>query len=187
MYHDIKTVIPKSEDGFFVDTNVWYWTTYVASKSFLARQPQDYQVDYYPTFIESALENNADLYYSPLTLIELANLIERSEWEIYKAYNSSDNITLKKFRGIPAERSAVLDEIKAAWSSIKSMATELVSDLNSQTSDDFIDTIEKYKIDGYDALYYQIMKHHDVKNIITDDKDFRLINDINFYSCYPSR
>ncbi|HIF9339232.1 TPA: type II toxin-antitoxin system VapC family toxin [Photobacterium damselae] len=186
MYHNIKNVLPASKDGFFVDTNVWYWTTYVASKSFVAKQPQDYQVEHYPSFIEAALENEADLFYSPLTLIELANLIERSEWEIYKAYHGGENISLKKFRGIPVERKAVLNEIKTAWLSIQAMAKELTTDLNSQTSELFIETIENYKIDGYDALYYQIMKQNKVDKIITDDKDFRPIGDIHFYSCYPS-
>jgi predicted nucleic acid-binding protein len=184
MFHDIKQVTSEKDASYFVDTNVWYWCTYAASKSFLAKTPQKYQVDYYPSFVENALENNSTLYCSPLTLVELANLIERSEWEIYKAYTQDSTINLKAFRKKPTERKAVLNEIKIAWQSVKELATELPFNIDSETSDTFIQSLSSYKVDGYDALFHQIMNENEIGNIITDDKDFRSIDDIDVFGCY---
>jgi len=184
MFNDIRNSSSTDTDRFFVDTNVWYWTTYIPSKSFLAKRPKDYQVEHYPEFIESALNNKATLYYSPLTLVELTNLIERSEWEIYKAYKEDNGLSLKKFRNIPAERKAVLEEIKNAWISIQGMANELPAKLNDDLSTPFISIVESYTVDGYDALYYHFMKENGISKIITDDKDFRGVKDITLYTCY---
>lgn len=184
MYHDIRKISPQSSDAFFVDTNVWYWCTYVASKSFIAKRPKNYQVEKYPEFIESALNCGAKLYYSPLSLVELASLIERSELEIFKAYRNDQQTQLKKFRSIPQEREAVIGEIKTAWASIRSMAIELPIAFKDDLSGNLISTIEAHGVDGYDALYYLLMKELGISKIITDDKDFRGIDHINLYSCY---
>ncbi|WP_448652601.1 type II toxin-antitoxin system VapC family toxin [Pseudomonas fluorescens] len=183
-FNDIRHSSSTDSDHFFVDTNVWYWATYISSKTFLAKRPKDYQVEHYPDFIESALNNKATLYYSPLILVELTNLIERSEWEIYKAYQGDKDIPLKRFRNIPVERKAVLEEIKTAWASIQGMANELPTPLGEDLSTPFISIVESYTVDGYDALYYHFMKENGISNIITDDKDFRGLSDITLYTCY---
>lgn len=184
MYHDIRKVSPGSDDAFFVDTNVWYWCTYVASKSFIAKRPKDYQIENYPEFIESALNCGAKLYYSSLSLVELAGLIERSELEIYKAYRNGQETQLKRFRSISQERKSVLAEIKTAWASIQSMASELPTIFKEDLSKNLMETLEGHGVDGYDALYYQLMKEKGISKIITDDKDFRGIDHISLYSCY---
>ena len=184
MYHDIRKVSPSGDDAFFVDTNVWYWCTYVASKSFIAKRPKDYQIENYPEFIESALNCGAKLYYSPLSLVELAGLIERSELAIFNAYHNDQETQLKRFRSIPKERGLVLAEIKTAWASIQSMANELPVTFKDDLSKNLMGTLESHGVDGYDAIYYQLMKEGDISKIITDDKDFRGIDHISLYSCY---
>jgi len=184
MFYDIKGVTSEKGKSYFVDTNVWYWCTYAASKSFLAKTPQKYQIDHYPNFVESVMSQGSTLYCSPLILVELANLIERSEWEIHKAYKQDPSIRLKAFRKNAAERKSVLNEIEIAWETVKSMATELSFSIDGNTSDSFIQSLNNYNIDGYDALYHQMMDEYKVDNIITDDKDFRKIETINVFGCY---
>ena len=184
MYVDIRKVPPVSGDVFFVDTNVWYWATYIASKTFIVNRPKDYQVDTYPEFIESALNNGAKLYYSPLTLVELTGLIERSEFEIYKAYHGNPGFQFKRFRAMTKERQAVVDEVKTAWASIQGMANELPVKLECGMSENLITIIERHGVDGYDALYCHFMMENGISKIITDDKDFRNIDNLHLYSCY---
>ncbi|WP_324051714.1 type II toxin-antitoxin system VapC family toxin [Aeromonas caviae] len=188
-FMNIRKIDPSksNKERFFVDTNVWYWLTYVSSKQFLANPPSDYQTTIYPDFIEKVLQGGSELYYTQLTLVELANIIERAELAIYNAKIGSGEqkiSNIKKFRKIKDARTNVLNEIEVAWQSIKNIAKELPVNLHSGILPEFLSTIQSFKLDGYDVLYYQIMKNNNIKNIITDDKDFIHINDIDVYCCY---
>lgn len=183
MFVDIKKAASPEGEKFFVDTNVWYWTTYIPSKEYVALKPDDYQTEHYPQFIEDALNNKSTLYYSPLMLAELAGLIERSELAIYRAFHGE--IKLKRFRSIKAERSAVIGEIRSAWETINQIASPLPANIDTEFSEKLLEITEKNLVDGYDALYYFVMRENGLQNIITDDKDFKGIPDINLYSCYP--
>lgn len=184
MWVDIKKNKPSSEHGYFVDTNVWYWATYAASKTFYGNAPRDYQILHYPEFIQDALDVKAKLYYSPLVLVELSSLIENSELGIYRALNSSPKFPIKNFRGIEAERKAVLNEIDNAWAQVKGMAEPLPLGVGEKVDDSVMGLIRDFKIDGYDALYCHFMKESGVTNILSDDKDFRYVGGLSLYSCY---
>ncbi|MBD8625256.1 type II toxin-antitoxin system VapC family toxin [Pseudomonas sp. CFBP 13727] len=184
MFIDIKKQAPSEGESYFVDTNVWYWITYASSKTFTGNGPKGYQTEFYPNFIEQALDNKGTLYYSPLTLVELTRLIERSEFEIFKAYKKTPDATLKSFRRIGSERKAVIQELKSAWEQVQSLAKELPAHLELGVADSIMKTVETNLVDGYDALYCHFMSENKVPNIITDDKDFKGIAGINLYSCY---
>ncbi|MBD8091691.1 PIN domain-containing protein [Pseudomonas fluorescens] len=184
MFLDIRKKEPEKGDIFFVDTNVWYWTTYAASKQFYTKAPKDYQIELYPNFIEKALTNEAELYYSPLTLIELTSLIERSEFEVFKAFEGDPNYTFKRFRNNGAQRTAVIEELRTAWGQVQAMAKELPVTVEAGAAENLITIIEKYKVDGYDALYIKFMQDNKIENIITDDKDYRSIDGVHLYGCY---
>jgi predicted nucleic acid-binding protein len=186
MFLDIRKKEPAKGDIFFVDTNVWYWTTYAASKQFFTKAPKDYQIEFYPNFIEKALTNEADLYYSPLTLIELTSLIERSEFEVFKAFEGDPNYTFKRFRNNDAQRKSVIEELRTAWGQVQAMAKELPATIETGLSENLISMVENYRIDGYDALYIKFMQDNKISNIITDDKDFRKIDGVNLYGCYET-
>ncbi|MEX6663649.1 type II toxin-antitoxin system VapC family toxin [Pseudomonas sp. W2-17] len=186
MFLDIRNNEPSKDAVYFVDTNVWYWTTYAASKKFLGNAPQDYQIEFYPGFIEKALAHNATLHYTSLTLVELTSLIERSEFEIFKAFNGDPKYKIKQFRKDNAQRKAVLAEIDSAWEQIQAMASELPTSLPNGSSAELISIINAHPVDGYDALYVKIMSDHKIANIITDDKDFRAVTGLNLYGCYPN-
>jgi len=185
MFLDIRKPISIESGGkYFIDTNVWYWMTYISSKEFIANPPEEYQVETYPAFVEKALDENAELYYSPLILVELARLIERSEHAIYKRYNGE--LSIKRFRKIAGERKAVIQEIKSAWDTIRSMAAPLAVSVDCAFSESLLDVIERYGLDGYDAVYCRAMEENGIINIITDDKDFRAVDGFKLYGCYPT-
>ena len=186
MFLDIRRPINiESGEKYFIDTNVWYWMTYIPSKEFVANPPREYQVETYPAFVEKALDENAKLYYSPLILVELAGLIERSEHAIYNKRHNGD-ISLKRFRKIEAERRAVVKEIESAWDTIRGMAIPLAVSVDHAFSESILDVIQRYNLDGYDAVYCRVMEENGIINIITDDKDFRAVNNFRLYGCYPA-
>ncbi|PCC98989.1 PIN domain-containing protein [Halopseudomonas pelagia] len=184
MLRDIKNVSPGKGELFFVDTNVWYWMTYFASKSFVPKGPKQYQIENYPNFIEQAVNNKAVLYYSPLMLIELTSLIERAEFEIFKAFKNDQNFSFKRFRNDQHQRKVVIDELHLAWEQVRQLAIELPAKIGDDLECKVLDYLRNFNIDGYDSLYYYFMKQNNIVNIITDDKDFRGLDGIELYSCF---
>lgn len=80
---DIRQDSPQTGDVFLVDTNVWYWLTYSPASS----SAQPYQITHYPQYFVEAIECSARLGYSGLSLVELASLIERTEYQL-SSYSS---------------------------------------------------------------------------------------------------
>lgn len=175
---DISSIEPSSDDVFFVDTNVWYWLTYASSKTFLdpSQEPQKYQTDSYPSFIQKAMDANSKLYYSPLSLAELANTIESKEFEIFEMFNAGvgngKRVHRKKFRKIASERKGVVQEVDAAWATITTLGSSLDCELSQKLSEDSLDTFKASLLDPYDSFFVEIMKSNGLNKIITDDVDF---------------
>lgn len=173
---DITTTEPKSDDVFFVDTNVWYWLTYASSKTFLNKDqaPSEYQTTLYPDFIQKALNVSAKLYYSPLSLAELANTIENIEFGIFEMFNINDGkrIHRKQFRKIAKERKGVVQEVEAAWDTIASLANSLDCELTEKLSEASMEIFKSSNLDPYDAFFIEIMRTNNLTKIITDDADF---------------
>ncbi len=173
---DITTTEPKSDDVFFVDTNVWYWLTYASSKTFLNKDqaPSEYQTTLYPDFIQKALNVSAKLYYSPLSLAELANTIENIEFGIFEMFNKNDGkrIHRKQFRKIAKERKGVVQEVEAAWDTIASLANSLDCELTEKLSEASMEIFKSSNLDPYDAFFIEIMRTNNLTKIITDDADF---------------
>ena len=185
---DISAIEPSANDVFFVDTNVWYWLTYASSKTFLdpSQEPQKYQTDSYPSFIQKAMDANSKLYYSPLSLAELANTIERKEYEIFDMFNATNNngqrVHRKKFRKIASERKGVVQEVDAAWAMITTIGNSLDCELTEKLSEDSLDTFKASMLDPYDSFFFEIMKLNGLNKIITDDIDFDSANGLEIFT-----
>ncbi|MCI0690541.1 hypothetical protein L0337_00875 [candidate division KSB1 bacterium] len=79
---NIRSDLPKPDDAFLVDTNVWYWMIY--SRAGQADQPpKPYQLRDYPAYIRNARQASAKLYRCGLSLAGLAHQIEQVEREIF--------------------------------------------------------------------------------------------------------
>lgn len=179
---DIRRDVPTAEDIFFVDTNVWYWLTYpkadLPSLSSRSR-PREYQIQTYPTYLESTQQASATLYCSGLTLSELAHRIEKIECEIIHG----QGFPLKRFRQeYPAERRGVFEEIEASWAQITSFAEVLPLSVDATSTEAALARLSGELIDGYDLFILETMKAHGVTQVITDDGDYSTVSGIQVFT-----
>jgi len=170
---DLNATKPIRGEKYFVDTNVWFWTTYVASKDMsIPNAPEDYQVNDYSQFLERIISDGAELCHSVLTLSEIANIVEKKELEIYKRNENLDVFDKKSFRKITEQRNTVIEEVKMAWSVINSMSTCIPVNLDLDFAKSTISVIEEGVLDSYDSFFVQVMRNCNIDCLITDDDDF---------------
>jgi len=174
---DITTDTPQTGDGFLVDSNVWFWLTYPAA-SLCAEQ---YQLTYYPDYMNKALSVNAKIFRSGLSLAELAHMIERTERDIYSQYVKP--ISLKEYRhNAPAERTRIVSNVQAAWSQVKTLAMSLDLTIDESVTEAALSQLQTAKMDGYDLFIRESMKNHSIVQVITDDGDFATIPGIQVFT-----
>lgn len=179
----IATSRPVHTDKYFVDTNVWFWFTYCASKEInTSKKPRRYQIERYPEFIEKALDAGAKLFHCPLVFSELANVIERTEYDIFKSGNSCNNVSRKQFRAMQGERAKVIQEIKVAWKTVSSVSSCLDITLTERTAAQAMTCLESAPLDAYDAFYLQAMSSEGITKLITDDRDFMVAGVESIYT-----
>ena len=111
---DIRSDTPKKDDVFFVDTNVWFWMTY-ASASAASNPPKPYQITDYPKYVNAALDVGAEVCHSGLSMAELANLIEKTEYDIYRGFVNSQIFPKEYRHNEKSERERIAKEFLAAW------------------------------------------------------------------------
>lgn len=175
----LNTYSPQRTDRIFVDTNVWFWMTYAASNEMdMVERPVRYQTLKYPEFLEKVLDAGASLYHSPLTLAELSNVIERTEFDIYVEETDS-NISRKEFRNIEECRSKVVSEIRLAWQLVCSTSTCVDVNLNLKLANDALSVFQDCTLDPYDSFYITIMENFGLNSILTDDKDFLTVEGVD--------
>lgn len=177
---DIRYDNPKEGDKFFVDTNVWFWMTYTRAGS----SALFYQLLDYPGYVDKVLENGGHVYQSAMAFAELAHLIERAEFNIYKKnLRNQQQINSKEFRhNCTVERENVLKEIEAAWVQVKSLGEPLDAVINNSFVDSALSGKRDRKVDGYDLFNLKLMSDYNIKQIITDDGDFATIPGIRVFT-----
>lgn len=175
---DANTTRPVKGEKYFVDTNVWFWATYVPSrKMVLPNHPRDYQINDYPAFLERAIGDGANLCHSTLTLAEISNVIEATELDIYRKQIGNDFFDKKEFRRIKDLRAHVLTEIEMAWKTINTMSTCIDVRLDLKFADDSRRILAEGEVDPFDAFIIQTMRASKIDYIVTDDHDFCAIGD----------
>lgn len=170
---NISLVKPERTDKYFLDTNVWFWFTYCGANFISSNKPRDYQLEHYPLFIEKIQNIGAKIFHCPLIYTELANLIERTEYEEYlKSHNLDRNaFSRKKFRAIESARQKVIKEIECAWNTISSFSECLELTLNGGTIQATHSFMKQSKLDPYDAIFIHFMNSHNIKMLVSDDGD----------------
>ena len=168
---------PIKNERYLIDTNVWFWFTYVASKQIiLPNHPSQYQIKEYPLFIESLLRQEAILCHTSLTLTELANVIENTEFELYKSKENHKYLSKKDFRKLPAERGRVLKEIHTAWETIDQISKCISCMVNREFIGKSYKIMESATVDPFDALYLQIMDINQIDYVVSDDIDYSYVS-----------
>jgi predicted nucleic acid-binding protein len=174
---DIRTDTPKAEDAFLVDTNVWYWVTYVKA----SQNARPYQISNYPGYTNAALSAGARIHHSGLSFAELAHLIEKAERDIYEAVNGQ--IGTKEYRhNLSAERAQVLAEIQASWGVVTALAEPLTVIIDPSTTAAALSRLQTERVDGYDLFILESMQNNGVVQIITDDGDFASVSGIQVFT-----
>lgn len=182
---DISTDTPNKYDHFFVDTNVWLWLAY--TRIMLAdKPPYESKVRKYSNYINEALNNSSALYWCGVNLIELAHLIEKTEFEIYKKIQNP-NLAYKEFRhNLTEERKNVIEELEAVSIQIRKIAIPLECSTITKFSLELHKIIEKNKVDGYDALILNAINEANITNVITDDSDYASVEGIRVFTSNPT-
>lgn len=165
--------------SFYVDTNIWYWLTYSNSNT------EEFAPDYATLLYRLNNLTNIKLLYSHLTFAELTAIIES---DLYHSYQERTGMHLrrKSYRAIPRERNNVVDNIASSIYQISQIAEptddSFVEILNYIKPDDFISTLRRTTLDGTDILMANFIKQNGVKNVITNDRDYLTISDLNIYT-----
>ncbi|MEH1844721.1 MAG: hypothetical protein V7L25_06880 [Nostoc sp.] len=176
---DIKTDNPQQGDIFLVDTNVWFWQTYINA----GFGTQTSRFSNYLRYINQALVNGATLTYSGLILTELAHIIEKTEYNIYTKSNGS--LPFKEYRhNYPNERMNVVAEVQSAWSQVKALAVPINLTVDDATTDAALNRFLFSAVDGYDLLLLEAISRAGAGKIkiITDDMDYAVVPDIQVFT-----
>jgi predicted nucleic acid-binding protein len=183
---DLTKDVPQAGDIFFVDTNVWYWSTYSKANSpSLSRQnrPNPYQIKAYPNYFQAAVSVGATFYCSGLILSELAHQIERTE----QAISGKQSRSLKDFRrNYPTERTQVVKEIRSVWGQVTTLAELLDLNIDTTTTNLALARFTTQLIDGYDLFLLETMQKHAVTKVITDDGDYATVPGIQMFTANQS-
>ena len=110
------------------------------------------------------------------------HVVENSEFKIYKATNNT-RIKKKAFRNIEQEREKYKNEIETILLQINESYDGQIELIQLTESDinDFVSNIKNNSCDIFDYIVIEYLKSKGVKNFITDDRDFKTIDDINVY------
>ena len=175
---DIRGQLPAQNDQVFVDTNVWFWSTY-SKASHPAVGTRHHQIRHYPTFLKNARTIGAGLHVCDLVLPELMHQIEESERLIYLASSGLTDITRKEFRhNHPHARHGVVQEVAAAWGTVEQICGGSSHSVGAVDSTQALADFASMPLDGYDMYFHQVMEHLGLDRILTDDGDFCMLDGI---------
>jgi predicted nucleic acid-binding protein len=170
---DIGVDIPRQDDLFMVDSNVWYWYAYPNASISAA----SYQIKNYPNYLMKAISANSVITNVGLSLSELAHLIEQTERNIFgKSQNSGTDIKPKEYRyNYPTERERVVRTISAVWNQVSSISAPVDVTINDAMSSAALSRLKSQLLDGYDLFVLEAMKAEGISQVITDDRDFTTV------------
>lgn len=178
---NIRTDTPTANEQFFVDTNVWVWVGY--TKASLSSKP--YQINTYPDYTGKVLSAGARLHKCTLSFSELAHVIERSEWGIYKNTSGNTDLKPKDFRqNYPQQRTDILAEIESSWQLAEAMTenSSIAVTIDEQAITAAFERLSTQALDGYDAFMIDAILKQDITKVITDDGDFGQIPGIQVFT-----
>jgi hypothetical protein len=179
---DIKKDAPQKSDIFLVDTNIWLWYSYPNSTTDLELARQE-SVSSYLSYLIKAASIGATLAYSGLILVELASVIERNEFKIFR--KKLPKTKLKEYRhNFPQERANVVNLVESSWDSVRDFAIPLDMTVNDGTTDAALLRFKEQALDGYDLLHLEAVVQADAGQIkvLTDDCDYCTIPDIQLFT-----
>ncbi|MEL6353890.1 MAG: hypothetical protein AAFR58_19355 [Cyanobacteria bacterium J06627_28] len=181
---DISTDTPQPEDVFLVDTNVWLWQTY--PNATLNADPRVLRKSsLYSGYLNQALQAGAQLKYSGLTLAELAHVIEKKEYEIFKNQNRLSRLSPKAFRhNYDSERQAVAMTVQSAWAQVISLASSADVTIDATVTSAALQRFQTQALDGYDLFLMEAISRAGLNplQVLTDDMDYACVPNIQLFT-----
>lgn len=174
---DIQSDTPRDSDVFFVDTNAWYWFAYPRAGMIMNPADQGRAAPYL-SYLNAALNAQAALCRTGLTLNELAASIEGAERAIQKIARSHS----KTFRYDRRQRRAVVSQVRATWQLVVSASHHLDMNVDHVATRQALARLYLYPLDGTDAMVVGTLLQQSVNQILTDDADFAAVPGLQLFT-----
>jgi predicted nucleic acid-binding protein len=169
-----KDVTPPQR--LLVDTNVWLYLAYgpfsLGDQAALAAP--------YVDFVAKCIEHGCQLLRSPLSVPEIAHVIERNEAKASSAHGNNQG---KQMRWIPNSRRKVIAEVLNTWKQIT--ATSEWSEglkVDGAAGDEALLNFRNLKVDGYDLFLVQEALTSGNLAVLTNDFDFLSVPTLTVYT-----
>jgi predicted nucleic acid-binding protein len=184
---DLRSDQPRQGDLFLVDTNAWLWQTY-PNVSAVPKKPLEVarvnqKVADYSLYLQAARNVGATLAYSGLILAELAHVIEKSEFDIYRRSIAPASPSLKEYRhSRPLERSNVVDLVELSWAQVEAIATPVNLVVDEAITQASLRRFQAQALDGYDLLIIEAAQNEGITQFVTDDMDYAVVSGIQMFT-----
>ncbi len=170
-----------NQKTFFLDTNVLYWYVYPRCGIQTDHRVKMQATPYYD-FIDSLVAAGNPLYTSIYNITEMLHVIEKREYELYKALKPEVQWSIKDLRRIPKEREQLKRNLSTAISNVQNICKILDFNFTCDILNQFIADLEQHHCDTFD---YAILKNciaEQKLNVISDDSDFTTMHQINLFT-----
>ncbi|MFM2305078.1 MAG: hypothetical protein RLZZ135_2490, partial [Cyanobacteriota bacterium] len=134
-------------------------------------------------YLTEAASIGSTLTYSGLLLAELASVIERNEWKIFRRTNYK--LELKEYRhNLPIERANVAMLVESGWNAVKDIAVPVDIIVNDAMTDAALKRFQSQTLDGYDLLHLEAISQAGTGQVkvMTDDCDYCTAPDIQLFT-----
>lgn len=184
---DIHSDTPQPNDTLFVDTNVWLWQTYglpPESNPNRARRAEQ-KLRLYTGYLSSALVCGAELKYCGLILSELAHVIEKTEFDIFKRRNNLPSLQAKEYRhNYLDEHIVVAARVRFAWDQVTMLASSADLMVNARLANTAVSHFQSVALDGYDLFLLEAIRQTGISpvQVLTDDMDYATVPNIQLFT-----
>lgn len=170
-----KNNMTVQQSNILLDTNIIYWLTYAAKRSFpTSLSPKQYQTKEYPEIIDTLLSQENNLFYSRFSIPELFHIIAKVE----SSLDGVEQREIKKWLRKKG-RTIVSSEMEKVLEELNSLSSILNHRCNQLSPNDFITLYNQVFLDGYDLFIVHDMHNAGLDHIVTDDIDFISVDSLN--------
>jgi len=160
---DIKTYIPKSQDIFFFDNNIWMYLFCPLGNYNKSHQKQ------YSIFLQCVRTSHSTVFINSMVLSEFANRYLRMDFEQWKKDPGNYYAEFKKDYVGSLRYISIIDEIKIQINQIMKFCEKTSDNFNAIDLKNVFNHFRQ--IDFNDSYYIELAKLSKWK-IVTDDQDF---------------
>lgn len=178
---DINTFVSFNNNRkFFLDTNVLYW--YVYPRYGMNQKSIQNRAQPYYNFVDKLVSDGNPIFTSVYNISELLNVIEKNEFDIFSALNPDFHYERKDYRKDPTERKKLAKLLNTTINNVNNTCNILDFNFTYDALNNFVKTFEGHHCDPFDFVIIKNCIQTGHTNIITDDRDFALMDGITLYT-----